>query len=216
MLKTIYVKIIPTNSNAIESIDYVPDKFILHVKLKNGDEYNYLDVGNDVFQQLLESNSVDLFYFNQIKGIFHCELINANNKSEIISGSMDYTADTKIKEYSELNCNNNQIKYNSELTNNIDNNKNENIKECECLLDSIQFPTREELLKRKKEKTKEILLKIANDVKNAMQQLGEPDVNSVNVQFVMNHYNKLSPLVQKLKKLGYDVYLENNCISICL
>jgi len=58
-----------TSSN-IASIGYDPESSTLEVEFKNGSVYQYFDVGQSAYEELINSDSVGGFLASHIKGTY--------------------------------------------------------------------------------------------------------------------------------------------------
>lgn len=67
--KFVYLTKFPDSKN-VDSIDYLASKTVMTVKFRNGGEYQYFDVPEDVFKQFQVAKSPGVFMAESIKGKF--------------------------------------------------------------------------------------------------------------------------------------------------
>lgn len=58
------------SSSSIRSIGYEPDNKILEIELKSGGLYQYFDVGQEVYSDLLEAASVGRYYTKYVRNVY--------------------------------------------------------------------------------------------------------------------------------------------------
>lgn len=61
---------ISVSSSNIASIGYDPDSLTLEIEFNNGSVYQYFDVGQRVYEDLINSDSVGGFLASNIKGSY--------------------------------------------------------------------------------------------------------------------------------------------------
>jgi hypothetical protein len=57
-------------SSNIKSVGYDPEQKILEIEFKSGSVYQYEEVPEDVFQEMLVAESVGKYFNTQVKGIY--------------------------------------------------------------------------------------------------------------------------------------------------
>jgi len=65
----------PVDSSNIESIGYDAASKILEVEFKNGGIYQYKGIPQEIYNELMEADSVGSFLSRRIKRMFECERI---------------------------------------------------------------------------------------------------------------------------------------------
>jgi hypothetical protein len=61
---------IPVSSSNIASIGYDPDSLTLEIEFNNGSIYQYFDVSQRIYEELINSDSVGGFLASNIKGSY--------------------------------------------------------------------------------------------------------------------------------------------------
>lgn len=57
-------------SSNIKSVGYDPEQTLLEVEFKNGAVYQYEDVPEDIYQDMLVAESVGKYFNTQVKGVY--------------------------------------------------------------------------------------------------------------------------------------------------
>jgi hypothetical protein len=60
------------SSSAVDSVDYVPESRVLHIRYAAGDRYSYFDVPAEDYRALLDADSIGAFVNLRIKPHYRC------------------------------------------------------------------------------------------------------------------------------------------------
>lgn len=71
------MSMIRVTSSTISEIGYFSDSQVLRVKFKNGAIYEYQEVPYDVYQTVIEAESVGKAINSEVKGVYQYEQINS-------------------------------------------------------------------------------------------------------------------------------------------
>lgn len=61
---------IPVTSSNVDSVGYDTNTQTLEVEFKNGYVYQYFDVPENIYKQMIHADSAGRFLFTNIKGVF--------------------------------------------------------------------------------------------------------------------------------------------------
>ena len=65
----------PVDSSNIESIGYDAASKILEVEFRNGSIYQYKGISQEIYNELMEADSVGSFLHRIIKNVYACERV---------------------------------------------------------------------------------------------------------------------------------------------
>lgn len=68
-------KRIPVSSSTIHSVGYVAEKQILEIEFHHGAIYQYLDVSKEVYDELMQADSIASYFMNEIKNKYNSQKI---------------------------------------------------------------------------------------------------------------------------------------------
>jgi len=65
----------PTTSSSVASLGYDPSAMTLEVEFRNGSVYQYFDVPETVYQELMSASSVGTYLNQNIRASYRCAQI---------------------------------------------------------------------------------------------------------------------------------------------
>lgn len=64
----------PVSSSLVESLGYGPEKEVLEVELENGRVYQYRDVPESTYNELIEADSIGRYFSQYIRDLSHTRI----------------------------------------------------------------------------------------------------------------------------------------------
>lgn len=64
----------PVSSSLVESLGYSPEKEVLEVELENGRVYQYRDVPESTYNELIEADSIGRYFNQYIRDLSHIRI----------------------------------------------------------------------------------------------------------------------------------------------